>query len=142
MEREKRMLKERQEREAADLARRIELERIKEQQDRRRVNEELQEQFRRHNEEAQNLNDKIKSKSPRSVLNISEQRADLTERNEGDNDLNEFLGPLLKQIKGDLVPTDSDALKNALNDGTLLVTGVRLWNAIHSESWRHREAAA
>jgi hypothetical protein len=30
MEREKRMLKERQEREAADLARRIELERIKE----------------------------------------------------------------------------------------------------------------
>jgi len=41
-----------------------------------------------------------------------------------------------------LIPTNIDDLKSALNDGTLLVTGVRLWNAIHSESWRHREAAA
>jgi len=31
---------------------------------------------------------------------------------------------------------------NALNDGTLLVSGVKLWNALHSDTWRHREAAA
>jgi hypothetical protein len=35
-----------------------------------------------------------------------------------------------------------DLLAIAHNDGTLNVAGVRLWNALHSDAWRHREAAA
>ena len=55
--------------------------------------------------------------------------------------MRDFLAPLLRQAPGELMPVKSDSLKNALNEGILLVTGVRLWNALHSESWRHREAA-
>ena len=32
-------------------------------------------------------------------------------------------------------------MNRALHSGTLLVTGVKLWSALHSETWRHREAA-
>lgn len=35
-----------------------------------------------------------------------------------------------------------EALRRALNDGTLLVVGVKLWSALHSDTWRHREAAS
>lgn len=35
-----------------------------------------------------------------------------------------------------------EALSTALSDGTLLVCGAKLWNALHSDLWRHREAAA
>jgi hypothetical protein len=35
-----------------------------------------------------------------------------------------------------------EALRRALTDGTLLVTGVKLWSALHSEIWRHREGAS
>jgi hypothetical protein len=37
---------------------------------------------------------------------------------------------------------EKENLTSALQDGVLTVTGVRLWNALHSESWRNREAAA
>jgi hypothetical protein len=43
---------------------------------------------------------------------------------------------------GELRSLPKEALESALNEGTLEVTGVRLWNALHSEAWRHREAAA
>jgi|LauGreDrversion4_2_1035121.scaffolds.fasta_scaffold55844_2 hypothetical protein len=37
---------------------------------------------------------------------------------------------------------NQDKMSDALNEGTLLVTGVTLWRALNSDSWRHREAAA
>lgn len=36
---------------------------------------------------------------------------------------------------------EQDQLKRAFSRGVLTVTGARLWNALHSETWRHREAA-
>jgi len=54
----------------------------------------------------------------------------------------QFLEPLLRQAGGNLVSLQHEFLNRALNDGTLLVCGAKLWNALLSESWRHREAAA
>ena len=62
--------------------------------------------------------------------------------NVGDTDLSQFLDPLLAQAGGNLVSLQYDFLNRALSDGTLLVCGAKLWNALHSDSWRHREAAA
>jgi centrosomal protein CEP104 len=50
--------------------------------------------------------------------------------------------PLLKKTDGDIKELDHEALRKALSDGTLLVCGAKLWNALHSSTWRHREAAA
>ena len=61
--------------------------------------------------------------------------------NEGDKDLEEFLKPLLAKAGGNVDALDNEILRRALTDGTLNVSGVKLWNAIHSETWRHREAA-
>lgn len=36
---------------------------------------------------------------------------------------------------------DYDATTRPLNDVTVDVCGVKLWNALHSENWRYREAA-
>ena len=60
----------------------------------------------------------------------------------GDTDLQQFLDPLLASAGGNLIALQYDFLNRALSDGTLLVCGAKLWNALHSESWRHRDAAA
>lgn len=57
-------------------------------------------------------------------------------------DLAPFFDKLVKQSDGDIKELDHEALRKALSDGTLLVCGARLWNALHSSTWRHREAAA
>lgn len=67
---------------------------------------------------------------------------DPLEYNEGDGDLEPYLKPLLSQAGGSIDKLGLEALKRALTDGTLLVVGVKLWSALHSETWRHREAAA
>ena len=36
---------------------------------------------------------------------------------------------------------EQDTLRRALGEGTLLVTGVNLWQAANSDTWRQREAA-
>lgn len=69
-------------------------------------------------------------------------KGDPTSHNSGDLDLEPFLMPLLKNTDGDIKELDHDALRKALSDGTLLVCGAKLWNALHSNTWRHREAAA
>jgi len=71
-----------------------------------------------------------------------QQSQDLTVRNSGDDDLSQYLEPLLRVQPGDLIPLDQSQLNAALTEGTLVVAGVKLWNALHSEQWRHREAAA
>jgi centrosomal protein CEP104 len=53
-----------------------------------------------------------------------------------------FLRPLLSQAGGNVEKLGLEALRRALTEGTLLVVGVKLWSALHSETWRHREAAA
>ena len=67
---------------------------------------------------------------------------DPLDHNEGDIDLEPHLKPLLGQAGGNVEKLGLEALRRALTDGTLLVVGVKLWSALHSETWRHREAAA
>jgi hypothetical protein len=55
--------------------------------------------------------------------------------------LEPFLIPLLKQAGGNIQNLDIEVLRRAYTDGTLTVTGVKAWNALHSEAWRHREAS-
>jgi hypothetical protein len=64
------------------------------------------------------------------------------DHNEGDIDMEPHLKPLLGQAGGNVEKLGLEALRRALTDGTLLVVGVKLWSALHSETWRHREAAA
>jgi hypothetical protein len=52
------------------------------------------------------------------------------------------LKPLLSQAGGNVEKLGLEALRRALTEGTLLVVGVKLWSSLHSETWRHREAAA
>jgi hypothetical protein len=57
--------------------------------------------------------------------------------------LDRFFNPLLAEAGGgeiELLGKETHA--GALESGVLLVTGARLWNAMHSELWRHREIAA
>jgi centrosomal protein CEP104 len=61
--------------------------------------------------------------------------------NEGDKDLEPYLNPLIKQAGGNIRSLEIEVLNRAMSDGTLMVTGVNLWNALHSENWRHRQAA-
>lgn len=63
---------------------------------------------------------------------------DPLEYNDGDDDLEPYLKPKLVGKVDDL---DSAVLKRALHSGSLLVTGVKCWSALHSEQWRHRDAA-
>jgi hypothetical protein len=67
---------------------------------------------------------------------------DPLDHNEGDIDLEPHLKPLLGQAGGNVEKLGLEALRRALTDGTLLVVGVKLWSALHSETWRHREAGA
>ena len=71
-----------------------------------------------------------------------EPAVDPREHNEGDTELDEFLTPLLQQAGGSIQSLEYEFLNRALGDGTLLGGGAKLWNALHSDSWRHREAAA
>lgn len=69
-------------------------------------------------------------------------KGDPLEYNDGDADLEPYLKPLLNAAGGNVEKLGLEALRRALSDGTLLVVGVKLWSALHSETWRHREAAA
>lgn len=62
--------------------------------------------------------------------------------NEGDDDLKPYLDPLLKKAGGQPIQLEQEVLRRATSDTTLRVVGIMLWTALHSESWRHREAAA
>ena len=64
--------------------------------------------------------------------------------NDGDADLQPFLSPLLGGLPGGggaIASLETESLRRALSDGTLTVSGVKLWHALHSDTWRHREAA-
>ena len=67
---------------------------------------------------------------------------DPLEYNEGDQDLEPFLKHHLTNADGNVDKLGIEALRRALTDGTLLVVGVKLWSALHSETWRHREAGS
>ena len=81
-------------------------------------------------------------RKPSPEAAAAEPEVDPTKHNDGDNELQQFLEPLLAQAGGNLISLQYDFLNRALSDGTLLVCGAKLWNALHSDSWRHREAAA
>jgi len=64
------------------------------------------------------------------------------ELNEGDKELESFFDQLINQAGGELVEMDLDPLRRSLSEGTQKVTGVKLWTALNSDKWRHREAAS
>lgn len=57
-------------------------------------------------------------------------------------DLERYLKQNISGADGSVEKLGLEALRRALTDGTLLVTGVKLWSALHSETWRHREGAS
>lgn len=61
--------------------------------------------------------------------------------NQGDVDLELYLKPLLSGVGEKLTECNIEILRHLWNKGYLTVFGARIWNAIHSENWRHREAA-
>lgn len=62
--------------------------------------------------------------------------------NEGDVDLEMYLKPLLSGVGENVPSIPAEVLRRLHQLGYLTVFGVKLWSAIHSENWRHREAAA
>jgi len=62
--------------------------------------------------------------------------------NEGDVDLELYFKPLLAGIGEKLGEFNVEILRRLWHRGYLTIFGARVWNAIHSENWRHREAAA
>jgi hypothetical protein len=117
----------------------------------RRLQEEEEERRRkqlddaaRRKAQAENRKSKVKEtftdqKQKENDINI---KGDPLEYNDGDVDLEPYLKPLLSAAGGNIAQLGLEALRRALSDGTLLVCGVKLWTALHSETWRHRESAA
>ncbi|KRX06659.1 Armadillo-type fold [Pseudocohnilembus persalinus] len=62
--------------------------------------------------------------------------------NEGDVDLELYFKPLISQTGGTVEDVPAEILRRLYNLGYLTVFGAKVWTAIHSENWRHREAAA
>ena len=48
---------------------------------------------------------------------------------------------MLKSVGGNINQLDVENLRRAQSDGTLEVCGVKLWTALHSDTWRHRQKA-
>lgn len=63
------------------------------------------------------------------------------EHNEGDNDLEAYLRPKLMEAGGAVKSAEYDILRHADQRKVLRTVGAKLWSALHSENWRHREAA-
>ena len=66
---------------------------------------------------------------------------DTYKKNEGDDDLELYLRPLLNEAGGKLDIADVDTLKRVEARKILAVLGVKIWSCLYSENWRHREAA-
>lgn len=52
-----------------------------------------------------------------------------------------YLDPLLKKVK-DQLNLENEVPRRATSDSTLRVVGITFWAAIHSDVWKHRDAAA
>jgi centrosomal protein CEP104 len=62
--------------------------------------------------------------------------------NEGDVDLELYFRPLIINV-GEKVPDIPPEVFRRLHSlGYLTIFGAKIWAAVHSENWRHREAAA
>lgn len=116
------------------------LRRLREEEERERLRREEEERKRRQ----QSTMKTVKKSNFNTVKqeNTVEVSRDLLEYNEGDDDIDPYLNPKLIEAGGKIENLEHSVLKRALHSGTLLVTGVKLWSALHSESWRHRDAAS
>lgn len=132
-------------------ARRRYLSEMEEDERRRRMAAEEEERRRKAIEDAARRKANAEEKKSKGKTDFTNQKTkesdintkhDPLEHNDGDNDLEPFLKPLLSAAGGNIEKLGLEALRRALSDGTLLVVGVKLWTALHSETWRHREAAA
>lgn len=114
------------------------LRRLREEEERERLRKEEEERKVR-----QTTMQTVKKKQFTTVKQTKtiEVKGNPLEYNEGDDDLAQYLNDKLRGLEK---PPDLETavLKRAERSGTLLVTGVALWNALHSELWSHRDAAA
>ena len=65
--------------------------------------------------------------------------------NQGDVDMEQFFRPLLIKAGGKLDTEDAgliEELRRLDHLHFLTIFGARIWTAIHTKNWRHREAAA
>ena len=114
---------------------------------RRLREEEEKERMRREEEERKNRQPIQMKTVKKNRFNAVKQEKtievsrDPLEYNEGDDDIDPYLNPKLIEAGGKVIDLENSVLKRALHSGTLLVTGVKLWSALHSEHWRHRDAA-
>ena len=132
-------------------ARRRRMMELEEAERNRRLKDDEEERKRRAAEDAARRKANAENKKSKVRETFTDQKkkdndinikGDPLEYNDGDVDLEPFLKPLLSAAGGNVEKLGLEALRRALSDGTLLVVGVKLWSALHSETWRHREAAA
>mmetsp|Transcript_30234 Transcript_30234/g.34616 ORF Transcript_30234/g.34616 Transcript_30234/m.34616 type:complete len:441 (+) Transcript_30234:175-1497(+) len=118
------------------------LRRLREEEERERLKREEEERRRRQQQQTNVKTVKKKQFSTVKQEKTVEVARDPLEYNEGDDDIDPYLTPKLIEAGGKVIDLENSVLKRALTSGTLLVTGVKLWSALHSESWRHRDAAS
>lgn len=114
---------------------------------RRLREDEERERLRKEAEERKNRTVVMKTVQKKQFNTVSQVKTvdikgDPLEYNEGDDDIEPYLTPKLQAVGGKPRDLENSVLKRALKSGSLLVTGVTLWSALHSDSWRFRDAAA
>lgn len=85
---------------------------------------------------------KKRAKKEKEEENIKTKFINPFNYNEGDVDLELYFKPLLAGIGEKLGECNVEILRRLWHKGYLTIFGARIWNAINSENWRHREAAA
>ena len=133
---------------ADELRRQRELE----EKERQRILQEERDRLRLTGKEA--FNDKVPGYSSPVVIKKRKIKKEVEEDdiktkfinpfnyNEGDVDLELYFKPLLAGIGEKLPECSVEILRRLWHKGYLTIFGARVWMAINSENWRHREAAA
>jgi centrosomal protein CEP104 len=116
------------------------LRRLREEEERERLRREEEDRKKRQSQPMKTVK-KNQFNSIQQTKTVDVAR-DPLEYNDGDDDIDPYLNPKLIEAGGKVIDLENSVLKRALHSGSLLVTGVKLWSALHSDSWRHRDAAS
>ena len=115
---------------------------LQEERDRMRLNEKVPYQDKAPGYSSPVVIKKRKLKKEKEEDDIKTRFINPFNYNEGDVDLELYLKPLLAGIGEKLGECNVEILRRLWHKGYLTIFGARIWNAINSENWRHREAAA
>ena len=102
----------------------------------------LREQEERERQDGRQLNigKSLSTESPKQKQQEGSFQADF-EVNDADDYLKPYLDPLLSNIGSARVNFSENAPVNSLGDQTFQICGNKLWNCLHNDGWRNREAA-